>query len=80
MGICYFHKNQSGVGRGYFNVKSVELCNQWMINLIGLGPNGFDEICITTDFLPGLVSFRRPSPSSFLSLIGIYDIELPYLF
>jgi phosphoglycolate phosphatase-like HAD superfamily hydrolase len=47
-----------------------------MIDLIGLGADVFDEICIATDFPPGPVSFRKPSPSFGLSLIGKYGIDL----
>jgi D-glycero-D-manno-heptose 1,7-bisphosphate phosphatase len=72
----YLHTNQSGVARGYFDVKAVELCNLRMIDLIGLGADVFDEICIATDFPPGPVSFRKPSPSFGLSLIGKYGIDL----
>jgi D-glycero-D-manno-heptose 1,7-bisphosphate phosphatase len=76
----FLHTNQSGVARGYFDIKAVELCNQRMIDLIGLGPDVFDEICIATDFPPGPVSFRKPSPSFGLSLIEKYGINLVDLF
>jgi len=76
----FLHTNQSGVARGYFDNKAVELCNQRMIDLIGLGPDVFDEICIALDFPPGPVSFRKPSPSFGLSLIQKYSISLDDLF
>lgn len=76
----YLHTNQSGVARGYFDLKAVELCNQRLTELIGLGPNVFDKICIATDFPPGPVSFRKPSPIFGLSLIREYQIDLAELF
>ena len=57
----YLHTNQSGVGRGYFGISDVVDCNNKMIELIGLGQNIFQEICVASDFPPLKVSYRKPS-------------------
>ena len=57
----YLHTNQSGVGRGYFGISDVVDCNNKMIELIGLGQNIFQEICVAPDFPPSKVSYRKPS-------------------
>ena len=55
----YLHTNQSGVGRGYFGISDVVDCNNKMIELIGLGQNIFQEICVAPDFPPSKVSYRK---------------------
>ena len=42
----FLHTNQSGVGRGMFSIKDVELCNNRMIDLLGFGKDIFESICI----------------------------------
>tara|TARA_B100001093_G_scaffold163236_1_gene155605 strand:- start:1646 stop:2203 length:558 start_codon:yes stop_codon:yes gene_type:complete len=58
----YLHTNQSGVSRGYFTLKEVVKCNYKMVELIGLGENLFQRICIATDYPAKKISYRKPSP------------------
>ena len=58
----YLHTNQSGISSGYFNFNKVVECNNEMIDLIGLGPHVFEEICIASDFPQKKNSYRKPSP------------------
>ena len=71
----YLHTNQSGVGRGYFRMNDVIDCNNKMIELIGLGKNIFEEICIAPDFPPSKISYRKPSNLFAKKLIKKYNIE-----
>jgi D-glycero-D-manno-heptose 1,7-bisphosphate phosphatase len=71
----YLHTNQSGVGRGYFRISDVVDCNNKMIELIGLGQNIFDKICVAPDFPPLKVSYRKPSSLFATELAQKYDFE-----
>lgn len=71
----YLHTNQSGVGRGYFRLSDVVDCNNKMIELIGLGQNIFQEICVAPDFPPTKVSYRKPSNLFANELINKYNLD-----
>ena len=71
----YLHTNQSGVGRGYFRISDVVDCNDKMIELVGLGQNIFQEICVAPDFPPSKVSYRKPSSLFANELIKKYDLD-----
>ena len=71
----YLHTNQSGVGRGYFEISDVIDCNNKMIELIGLGHNIFEEICIAPDFPPSKISYRKPSSLFGIQLIEKYNLD-----
>jgi len=72
----YLHTNQSGVGRGLFKLEDAILCNNKMIDLLGLGKNIFNEICIAIDFPAKKKTFRKPSPDFALDLITKYNISI----
>ena len=67
--------NQSGVGRGYFEIGDVIDCNNKMIELIGLGQNVFQEICIAPDYPPKEKTYRKPSSLFANELIKKYDLD-----
>jgi D-glycero-D-manno-heptose 1,7-bisphosphate phosphatase len=71
----YLHTNQSGVGRGYFEIINVQDCNNRMIELIGLGESIFQDICIAPDFPPSKVSYRKPSSLFANELIEKYNLD-----
>ena len=71
----YLHTNQSGVGRGYFRTSDVVDCNNKMIELIDLGQNIFQEICVAPDFPPSKVSYRKPSSLFAKDLINKYNLD-----
>ena len=71
----FLHTNQSGVARGYFQLKDAVKCNDKMIELIGLGDNLFEKICIATDFPPSKNSYRKPSPRFGKEIINQFSIE-----
>ena len=76
----FLHTNQSGVARKYFEIADVESCNKRMIELLELGKDVFEDVCIATDFPPGKITLRKPSPSFGLALIKKYNIDLGDLF
>lgn len=59
----FLHSNQSGVGRGLFNLESVESCNSRMIELLGLGKEVFERICIAPEHPDEPSFYRKPSPA-----------------
>ena len=71
----YHHTNQSGVGRGYYKISDVIKCNDRMIELIGLGQNVFQEICIAPDYPPEAKTYRKPSSLFANELIKKYDLD-----
>jgi D-glycero-D-manno-heptose 1,7-bisphosphate phosphatase len=59
----FLHSNQSGIGRGLFDLTAVDACNHRLLDLLGAGPNTFDRICIAME-RPGEPSvYRKPSPA-----------------
>jgi D-glycero-D-manno-heptose 1,7-bisphosphate phosphatase len=76
----FLHTNQSGVARGYFEIADVESCNRRMIELLELGEDVFEDVCIATDFPPGKITMRKPSPSFGLALIKKYNIDIANLY
>lgn len=58
----FLHTNQSGVGRGWFTLAQVEACNLRMLELIGLGEDLFDGICIAPEAPEQPSDYRKPSP------------------
>lgn len=58
----FLHSNQSGVGRGYFPLSDVDLCNRRMLELIGFGDNLFTRVCIAPEAPDRPSAYRKPSP------------------
>lgn len=58
----FLFTNQSGIGRGYHTAEDTRRVNARMIELLGAGPDVFDDICIAPE-APGQPSlYRKPSP------------------
>lgn len=58
----YLFTNQSGVGRGYFTLEDVHACNARLMELVGMGDDLFDDICIATERPDEPSHYRKPSP------------------
>ena len=58
----FVHSNQSGVGRGYFQMADVERCNTRMLELLGMGNDLFLEICLAPEAPESPAIYRKPSP------------------
>ena len=78
----FLHSNQSGVGRGYFTVEAVDICNRRMIELLDLGPTPFERICIAPEHPDQPSKYRKPSPAFALEIIADFKLnpdELCYI-
>lgn len=71
----FLHTNQSGVGRGYFTIQDVVVCNNEMIRQIDLGPNLFEEIRICPETPTDVIEYRKPSPRFGLEIMAKYSIR-----
>jgi D-glycero-D-manno-heptose 1,7-bisphosphate phosphatase len=71
----FLHSNQSGVGRGFFNLEQVHKCNQRMEELIGLGSNVFSRVCIATEKPDEEVFYRKPSPRFANEILTDYHLN-----
>lgn len=70
----FLHTNQSGIGREYFSLNDCIKCNNQMIELIGMGKDVFDRICIAPDFPPNDITYRKPSIKFGKEIIDKYKI------
>ena len=66
----YLFTNQSGVGRGYFTLDDVQRCNDRMLELLDLGDQGFDGICIAPEHPDQPSRYRKPSPAYLLERLA----------
>ena len=76
----FLHTNQSGISRKFFTLSDVILCNKKMLNLINLGDDLFDEICIAEDYPAKKITYRKPSPRFGFEIIKKYKIDKKKLF
>ncbi len=78
----YVHTNQSGVGRGMFTVADAVACNRRMIELLDLGPEPFEAICIAPEAPSEPMAYRKPSPryaQEIMERTGLSAEELCYV-
>jgi D-glycero-D-manno-heptose 1,7-bisphosphate phosphatase len=59
----FLHTNQSGIGRGYFNLQQAAACNDRLVALLKLGPAPFERICIAPEAPDSPSVYRKPSPA-----------------
>ena len=76
----FLHTNQSGISRNFFKIEDVISCNNKLIELLGMGQNIFEEICIAEDYPAKEDSYRKPSPKFGLEIIEKYKINKQDLF
>jgi D-glycero-D-manno-heptose 1,7-bisphosphate phosphatase len=70
----FLFTNQSGVGRGWFTRAAVEACNRRMLDLIGLGPDLFTDICIAIESPEDTPRYRKPSPRFIAEMIARHQL------
>ncbi|MDR0445160.1 MAG: HAD-IIIA family hydrolase, partial [Puniceicoccales bacterium] len=75
--ILFLMTNQSGIHRGYFTWEQVEQCHRRLWELIGLGPNLFQELCIAPEMPDEPSRYRKPSPCFIVEMIEKYHLS-PY--
>lgn len=71
----FLFTNQSGVGRGLFTLADVEAVNRRMIDLLGLGPAPFADICIASECPSNQPVYRKPSPRFILETLARRAID-----
>jgi len=71
----FLHSNQSGVGRGYFGLTDVYNCNLRMEELLDLGSNVFDRMCIATEKPNDPIIYRKPSPKFALEIMRDFKFK-----
>ncbi len=71
----FLFTNQSGVGRGMFTLAEVEACNARMIELLELGPQPFDAVCIATEIPEEPQLYRKPSPRFIHEMLERHGID-----
>jgi len=64
------HTNQSGVGRGFFNLQDVQICNQSLITQLDFGFDPFKGICIAPESPDQPSRYRKPSPNFALEVMA----------
>ena len=78
----FLHTNQSGVSRGYFQMNDVHRCNDRLVDLLDLGKDVFERICISTDLISSCTNYRKPSTlfaREILADYGICNADLVYI-
>jgi D-glycero-D-manno-heptose 1,7-bisphosphate phosphatase len=78
--FLFLHTNQSGISRNFFKMEDAILCNNKLIELLGMGEKIFEEICIAEDYPAKEDSYRKPSPKFGLEIIEKYKIDKKNLF
>lgn len=73
--MFFLLSNQSGVNRGFFTMKEVEVVNQRMVDLIGLGNNFFTEIRCAVGTPEAPCPYRKPSPKFILECLEKYRLN-----
>ena len=60
--LLFLHTNQSGVGRGMFDLSAAEACNSRMLELLALGDSLFQRVCVAPEAPDSPEVYRKPSP------------------
>lgn len=71
----FLFTNQSGVGRGYFTMGEVHICNDRMLELLGLGDDLFAGICIAPEHPDDPPVYRKPKPRFILEMIEAHALD-----
>ncbi len=71
----FLFSNQSGVGRGFFTIEKANACTARMLELIGLGDDLFQDICLATEVPTETPIYRKPSPRFILEMIKKYALD-----
>ena len=74
--LLFLFTNQSGVGRGFFQMEAVHACNSRMLELMKLSPDIFADVCIATERPDQPQIYRKPSPRFILESIEKFDLSL----
>lgn len=72
--FLFLFTNQSGVGRGYYTLDDVHACNKKMQDLLGLGDDIFEDICIATETPDEELVYRKPSGRYILEKVNQHSL------
>ncbi|MBI2511266.1 MAG: HAD-IIIA family hydrolase [Opitutae bacterium] len=73
--LLFLFTNQSGIGRGFHTIEHTHRCNARMVELLGLGPEPFAEICIAPEAPDQPSLYRKPSPRFILESIARHGLD-----
>lgn len=71
----FLHTNQSGIGRGFYALSDVYACNKRMEELLDLGENIFERICIAGEKPNENIYYRKPSPNFVIEISKQYKLD-----
>lgn len=71
----FLFTNQSAIGRGIGTLEAVNAVNDRMLELIGLGPDLFTQICIAPEAPGQPVIYRKPSSRFILEMIRAHNLD-----
>lgn len=71
----FLFTNQSGVGRGLFDMEAVEACNRRMLELLDLPEPGFTRICVAPEAPDAETIYRKPNPRFIDEMINAYSLD-----
>lgn len=73
--LFFLFTNQSGIGRGYFTLQEVEICNKRMMELLEFTDQFFTRVCIA----PGIPTmpdpYRKPSPKFIFECLDEFQLD-----
>jgi D-glycero-D-manno-heptose 1,7-bisphosphate phosphatase len=72
--LLFLHTNQSGIGRGFFDVAAAEACQARLIELLELGSQPFQRICIAPEAPDQPSRYRKPSPQFAEEIMREYQL------
>jgi D-glycero-D-manno-heptose 1,7-bisphosphate phosphatase len=73
--LLFILTNQSGVGRGRFDLAAVERCHQRMIELLDLPAPLFTRIGVAPEAPDQPVVYRKPSPRFIDECVASYELD-----
>lgn len=71
----FLFSNQSGVGRGMFDMKEVEACNRRMLELLDLPEPGFTGACVAPEAPDAEPVYRKPSPRFINEMVTAWNLD-----
>lgn len=74
--LLFLFTNQSGIGRGYFNLGDAEACNREMVRQLDMGHDPFTSICIAPEAPGQPAVYRKPSPKFILEMIKGHSLDI----
>ena len=71
----FLFSNQSGISRGYFTWEQVDAVNARLYELLGMGRDLFDAVCMAGDSPDSSLFYRKPSPRFILECMDQFALD-----